>query len=194
MQIRTFAFSALLVTGSACAAETDVTVPGSAYDSPGVFALPEADAPVPAVLLIHGFASDKEEVGGFYADLAVALEAEGVASLRFDFPGSGDHEEGFEVNNWSTFTRDAREAFDWLAAQDGVDDTRLGVVGFSLGGAIAANLAGSEARVQALALWSAAGHMADSQDDLYETYYETAVEEGSAEADLGFRTAELSRE
>ena len=194
MKIRTVAMAALLTAGTAFAAETAVTIPGSEYDSPGMFAFPEASGPVPAVLLIHGFASDKEEVGGFYASLAARLEAAGIASLRFDFPGSGDHAEGFEVNNWSTFTRDAREAFAWLEQQDGIDPSRLGLVGFSLGGAIAANLAGSDGRVSALALWSAAGHMADSQDDLYDEYYATAVEDGWAEADLGFRTARLSRE
>lgn len=194
MRIKTLGLAALLLAGAASAAETAVTIPGSQYGSPGILSLPETDAPAPAVLLIHGFASDKEEVGGFYANLAAQLEEAGIASLRFDFPGSGDHETGFEVNNWSTYNRDAREAFDWLASQDGVDEERLAVVGFSLGGAIAAHLAGGDDRVTALALWSAAGHMADSQDALYDEYYETAVNDGWAEADLGFRTARLSRE
>src|SRR5690625_988372 len=100
----------------------------------------------------------------------------------------------FESNNWSTFVRDAGEAFDWLAEQEHIDEERLALVGFSLGGAIASNLAGNDERVEALVLWSAAGHMGSSQTDLYETYYETAVQEGYAEADLGFRTANVSAE
>lgn len=182
------------MAGAGLAAEEAVSIPGSQYELPGILATPDAAGDHPAVLLIHGFASDKNEVGGFYASLAAQLAERGIASLRFDFPGSGDHAVGFEVNNWSTFTRDAREAFDWLAEQDGVDPDRLALVGFSLGGAIASNLAGADERVAAVALWSAAGHMGSSQTDLYETYYDTAVAEGYAEADLGFRTANLSAE
>ncbi len=178
--------------GLAFAAEEAVTIPGNQYDSPGILSLPEADAPAPAVLLIHGFASDKQEVGGFYSNLAALLADAGIASLRFDFPGSGDHTVGFESNNWNTFVRDAREAFEWLAGHEAVDAGRLGLVGFSLGGAIASNLAGNDERVSALVLWSAAGDMASSQTDLYDTYYQTAVADGWAEADLGFRTARLS--
>ena len=184
----------LATAGITLAAEEAVNVPGSQYEHPAILSLPDTGADAPAVLLIHGFASDKNEVGGFYANLAAQLAERGIASLRFDFPGSGDHTVGFESNNWSTFIRDTGEVFDWLAAHDGVDSEHLAVVGFSLGGAIASNLAGNDDRVDALALWSAAGHMAGSQEDLYDTYYETAVTEGYAEADLGFRTANLSAE
>lgn len=192
--LRTALAAGVLLAGAAFAAEEAVAVPGSQYELPGILATPDTGDSHPAVLLIHGFASDKNEVGGFYANLAALLSERGIASLRFDFPGSGDHSVGFEVNNWSTFTRDAREAFDWLAEQDGIDADRLAIVGFSLGGAIASNLAGNDGRVKALVLWSAAGHMGSSQADLYETYYDTAVAEGYAEADLGFRTANLSAE
>lgn len=194
MKLKYLLAAGVLAAGVSLAAEESVTIPGSQYELPGILSVPEGETDFPAVLLIHGFASDKNEVGGFYSNLAAQLADRGVASLRFDFPGSGDHTVGFESNNWSTFVRDAGEAFDWLAEHDGVDEDRLALVGFSLGGAIASNLAGNDERVAALVLWSAAGHMGTSQTDLYDAYYETAVQEGFAEADLGFRTANLSAE
>lgn len=192
--LRVMVSAGIVAAGAAFAAEEAVSIPGSQYELPGILATPDTGSNYPGVLLIHGFASDKNEVGGFYSNLAALLADHGIASLRFDFPGSGDHATGFEVNNWSTFTRDADEAFDWIASQDGIDGERLAIVGFSLGGAIASNLAGNDDRVAALVLWSASGHMGSSQTDLYDTYYETAAAEGFAEADLGFRTANLSAE
>jgi len=41
-------------------------------------------------LLTHGINVDKNEFGNFYSDLADALYAAGVASLRFDFRGHGE--------------------------------------------------------------------------------------------------------
>jgi dienelactone hydrolase len=186
------AVSVLIIGAALAQTESSVTIPGSQYDSPGILTLPASDRAAPALMLIHGFASDKQEVGGFYERLATDLSNEGIASLRFDFPGSGEHTVGFESNSFDTMLRDAREAFDWLAQQDGVDAERLGLVGFSLGGAIASSIAGSDDRVKALVLWSAAGNLASSQNDLYEQYYQQAVEQGSVNVDLGFRTVDLS--
>src|SRR5690554_4263145 len=192
MKLKYLFAAGVLAAGVSLAAEEAVNIPGSQYELPGILSVPEGEADFPAVLLIHGFASDKNEVGGFYSNLAAQLAERGIASLRFDFPGSGDHTVGFESNNWSTFVRDAGEAFDWLAEQEQIDEERLALVGFSLGGAIASTLAGKDGSVEALVVWSAAGHMASSQTDLYDTYYETAVQECYSEAELGFRTDDLS--
>jgi hypothetical protein len=41
--------------------------------------LPRPDGTSPAALLLHGFASHRDEVGGLYRRLAAALAARGVA-------------------------------------------------------------------------------------------------------------------
>lgn len=185
---------ALLASAALAQTEEPVTIPGPEYDTPGILTRPASAEVAPAVLLIHGFASDKEEVGGFYRNLADRLAEAGYVSLRFDFPGSGDHTEGFEVNTITTFVRDAQNAFEWLAAHDWVDAERMGIVGFSLGGAVASLIAGQDERVDALVLWSTPGNLATSQRELYEQYYDAAREQGTVEADLGFRTVTLSPE
>lgn len=194
MMHRLFGFLIVLMVFGGALAQTEesVLIPGSQYDSPGILVLPVSGSDAAALLLIHGFASDKQEVGGFYERLAAELADEGIASLRFDFPGSGEHTVGFESNSFDTMRRDTKEALDWLAQQDGVDAERLGLVGFSLGGAIASSVAGQDERVKALVLWSAAGNLASSQSDLYDEYYEQAMREGSVNVDLGFRTVDLS--
>jgi hypothetical protein len=53
---------------------------------------------------------------------------------------------------------DARRAFDFLANAGGVDATRIGVLGFSCGGAVAGRLVAEEKRIRALALWNAVAH------------------------------------
>jgi len=56
---------------------------------------------------------------------------------------------------------DARMALAFLARQPGVDGARLGVVGMSLGGLVAAGVASTQPDVHALVLWSAVAHNGD---------------------------------
>ena len=53
---------------------------------------------------------------------------------------------------------DARAAFNFLAGRPEVDPERLGALGLSLGGCVAACLSGLEPRLKALALWAAVAH------------------------------------
>jgi hypothetical protein len=128
-----------------------------------------------------------------YKRLAARLAARGVASLRFDFPGSGESTQPFTVNTVAYQVAETRRALDYLVAAPRIDEDRVGLVGFSLGGIVGSAVAGSDARVRALALWSTPGDTAASFQDLYSRHYAEAVEKGSVTVDLGFRTVELSR-
>jgi pimeloyl-ACP methyl ester carboxylesterase len=61
----------------------------------------------PAVLLLHGFASSKDEVGDLYKTLANDLADRGISSLRIDFRGWGDS--GFPMDIMSPRNRTALE-------------------------------------------------------------------------------------
>ena len=86
----------LLALGTVCVADTSaeelavqekaVTLEGGIQ---GILCEPEAESPLPAVLMLHGFASQKDEVGNMYKRLAAALGEQGIASLRIDFRGWG---------------------------------------------------------------------------------------------------------
>ncbi len=85
---------------------------------------------------------------------ARALVRAGVASLRFDFYGSGESEGEFQEVTLQGEIADARAAVGFFRRQKGIDGDRLGLVGLSLGGAIAAMIA-RQAKARALVLWSA---------------------------------------
>ncbi len=86
-----------------------------------------------------------------------ALAAAGIASLRFDFYGSGESDGDFREVTLSGEIADAHAAVDFFRLQKGIDPRRVGLLGLSLGGLIAATLA-PRLRPRALVLWSALAH------------------------------------
>src|SRR5205823_2850841 len=114
----------------------------------------------PAVIFFHGFTGDRMESHWIFVKCARALAAAGIASLRFDFYGSGESEGEFCEATWQSEIADARAAIDFLRRYRGIDRNRLGLLGLSLGGAVAADVA-REAQARALVLWSAVARPAE---------------------------------
>ena len=131
----------------------------------GVLHLPES-TPAPGSIMCHGFTGHKAETHRLFVDAARDFTRNGLAVLRFDFRGSGDSEGEFHEMTVSREIEDARAALDFLASRPEVDPARLGVLGLSLGGCVAACLAGTDDRVRALVLWAAVGHMERTFDGL----------------------------
>lgn len=134
--------------------ELGLTIPSADGGIPATWAVPAGGVTGPAVLLLHGTASHRDEVGGMYAGAAAALAVSGIASLRIDFAGCGDSPRPQADYTVTSQLADARAAFAWLCGRDDVDSSRIGVLGFSQGGMIASLLVGSEPRAAALATWS----------------------------------------
>ncbi len=111
----------------------------------------------PSVVFFHGFTGDRMESHWLFVKCARALAREGIASLRFDFYGSGESEGEFSEATWQSEISDATVAVEFFRRQKGIDPDRLSLLGLSLGGAIAASIA-TTARAQALVLWSALAH------------------------------------
>lgn len=122
--------------------------------------VPAGAAPAPAVVMIPGLDSVKEELQA----TADYLLARGLATLAVDGPGQGEAE--YELPIEPAYERVVTACFDWLQAREGVDPARLGVFGVSLGGYYAARAAAFEPR--ALATVALAGPYDFSQgwDDL----------------------------
>jgi uncharacterized protein len=113
----------------------------------------------PGVVFFHGFTGDRMESHWIFIKCARALASEGIASLRFDFFGSGESEGSFHEATLQTEIADARAAVRFMQRQKGIDPARLGLCGLSLGGCVAACVA-STAKAKALVLWSAVAHPA----------------------------------
>lgn len=122
--------------------EADVTF-GGELPLNGSLAVPKADEPVPAVIIVHGSGpSDRNgAVAGNapYIEIAGQLYDRGIASLRYDkrtLTYAYLSEEGYfdDLTVWEETINDVKLAFDFMAGQEGVDKDRIYIVGHSLGG------------------------------------------------------------
>lgn len=180
---------ALLSYYPALSAEQVIDLPGGIK---GTLALPDDRATGQAVVMMHGFGSSRDEVGGLFALQAAALAAEGIASLRIDFRGYGESQGDMADTTLEGLVADAAGARAYLAGLDGVDPERIGVIGYSFGAAVAML---EPEPFAAVAVW---GQMGDLQTEFAEflgqDFYDKAAADGIASADLGWRTISLKQE
>ena len=120
----------------------------------GILHLPLGKEKAPAVLFCHGLAGQKIGKHRMYVLLAESLSKMGIASLRFDFRGSGDSEGDFGDMSLEGEVNDAEKAFEFLAQQPEIDSARIGVFGRSFGGAIAVIAAHRFGKVKSMTLWA----------------------------------------
>lgn len=125
----------------------------------GMLHQPETKAPSPIVILLHGITGTKLEPHRIFLKTSRTLEAAGIASIRFDFSGHGESDGDF-LN--MTLTREVEEAkaiLSYTKSLSFVDANRVGLLGFSLGGAVASIVAGeAPLEIKSMALWAPAGH------------------------------------
>ncbi|WP_420120667.1 alpha/beta hydrolase family protein [Nakamurella sp.] len=174
--------------------ETMVWIPAGDHRVPGTLALP-ADAAgraVPAVLLLHGDLSSRDENGDMFARLASALAARGIASLRIDFAGTGDSEEPDLSLDYPNMVADATASLDWLRQNptgDGaIDPDRVAILGLSRGGGIGATVTGTVPGVAAFVSWSGAVYNGYDEDP---DGHDQARENGYVPLDFGNRIFKL---
>ena len=110
----------------------------------GTLTLPQGQGTFPAVILVTGSGPQNrdEEILGHKPFLVIAdyLAQRGIASLRWDDRGVAGSTGTFQTATTLDFADDAQAAIDFLAAQPGINDKELGVIGHSAGGLIAAIL------------------------------------------------------
>lgn len=97
----------------------------------------------PAVLFLHGFATDKNEVNNVYEKMAERLSNNNIISLRIDFYGYGESKGKPENSSIDTMILDGITAYKYLISQTDIDKNKITIVGFSLGAAIAMLIANS---------------------------------------------------
>lgn len=123
----------------------------------GVFHHPlkKSKEKIPAVLMCHGFAGNKSGRYRIYVHLAQELAKIGIASLRFDFRGSGDSEGEFSEMTVESEVSDVLKSLAFLHSMPQVDPNRIGVLGNSFGGAVAVLAASQFKEVKSLVLLAA---------------------------------------
>jgi dipeptidyl aminopeptidase/acylaminoacyl peptidase len=120
---------------------------------------------LPAVVLCHGFSGTRVEPHRLLVKAANALAEAGIVSVRFDFAGSGESDGDFVDMTPETEVQDAINILQWLGAQPGVDRSKLGMIGLSLGGLVTACAASRTKLPAAIALWSATAHMGERMQE-----------------------------
>mgnify|MGYP005646248221 CR=1 FL=1 len=111
----------------------------------------------PVVVMIHGFTGNRIENSRLFVEISRSLCAAGVASLRFDLRGHGEGPGGFEDFDIEQAIRDAEEVVRWVLRHPSFKTSALGLLGLSMGGYIAIEVASRKPReLRALALLSPA--------------------------------------
>ena len=100
----------------------------------GVVSAPEDSAKVPSVVLCHPhpmLGGDMNNV--IVSTIAFEVSQRGMGSLRFDFRGVGQSEG--EFTDAEGVSEDVKHALSFTRNFTGVDDKRVGIVGYSFGAA-----------------------------------------------------------
>lgn len=119
------------------------------------------ETPAPGIVMCHGFTGQRMEAHFLFVKAARELCAAGFNVLRFDFRGSGESDGRFRDMTASREIEDALQALQVMRTEPTVDADRVGLIGLSLGGLVAACTAARDGDVRALVLWSAVADMGE---------------------------------
>ena len=135
--------------------ETRVKFPCGDLILEGAITVPESKSPFAGVIVCHphplyGGAMDNNVV----VPICQALAQASIASLRFNFRGVGASQGKFADGIGER--EDIVAAISYMSTLDAVDKDRIGLCGYSFGGAVSLEVAPADERVKALALISPA--------------------------------------
>ncbi|HEX6325314.1 MAG TPA: alpha/beta fold hydrolase [Jiangellaceae bacterium] len=126
-----------------------------------------------AVVLKHGSGSTRTAT----LRHAGLLASRGYGVLMVDARGHGrSGGEGMDIGWYGD--QDTSAAVDFLARQDGVVPSKIGVVGLSMGGEEAIGAAGTDPRISAVVAEGASGRTAADNEDIRPDDYATVLERG----------------
>lgn len=110
----------------------------------------------PAIVICHGIGANKSD----FTELAVVLSRRGYYVLTFDFRAHGESK-GSRTSLGYHEQKDIAAALGFLKARQGIDPKRIGIYGFSMGGAAAILAAGRHGGFSAVVVDSAFSSLRD---------------------------------
>ena len=160
----------------------------------GTITIPDHYGKIPTILFLHGFGTDKNEVGNTFSIASEKLCEQGIGSLRIDFSGFGESKGETTDTTIEKLISDADIAFDFLLTQHFIDTQRVGLCGFSLGAGISALIThkrGNE--IKSMALLSPAGDLPNDFSEYFgfDQFNRLEKSENEMELDLGWRRIKL---
>ncbi len=141
--------------------ETVISIDGGEYEIPATVCMPAGDGPFPAVVMLHGTGSNREEAGNGYLYAAPVLaEKYGIATIRIDFPGNGDSKADYMLYTFDSAVSDAAAAANYMASLEKINPEAIGVMGWSQGGTDALLAAGRHPEIfKSVVTWAGAPDM-----------------------------------
>ena len=130
--------------------EHQVTIPSDGLKLSGVLQVPDqraANEPRPAIIVLHGFGSNKDD--GMVMLASRLFERLGYVVLRFDMRGCGQSEGQRARVICLEQVADTRNAISFLQTRPEVQPDAIAVMGHSFGAAVAVYTAGVDERVAA---------------------------------------------
>lgn len=135
--------------------ETRVKFPCGDLILEGMTTVPDNKGPFPGVVVCHPHPQYGGEMNNnVLVPICQALAQASIASLRFNFRGVGASQGIFADGIGER--KDVVAAISYLSTLEAVDKDRIGLCGYSFGGAVSLEVAPADERVKALALISPA--------------------------------------
>jgi pimeloyl-ACP methyl ester carboxylesterase len=130
-----------------------VEIPYEGTTLPAYYSKAPGDGPAPVIVLVNGLDSTKEHM--YSSNHWEELAARGISCLMLDQPGTGEalRLQGLTARIDTEVWGGA--AIDWLETRDDVDASRIGIVGWSLGGYYSPRAAAFEKRFALCVAWGA---------------------------------------
>src|SRR5690554_966700 len=111
--------------------------------------------------MFHGFTGNKAESKFLFVQFSKYLCEHNIASLRFDFLGSGESDQDFNYMTFSNEVMEAKEILKYAKSLPFV--SKIIVLGLSMGGAVATQVAKECYQdIDKLILWAPAGMMKEA--------------------------------
>jgi hypothetical protein len=121
--------------------------------------LPGDLPPKAMVVFLHGYTGTRDEIQvrggeGMFLRAARAFAQHGIASVRFDFIGSGDSDGVWQDTTFRGQTADTRAVLEALVGEPGVNTVPVHLLGFSQGGLVALRAAAQGMPLRSVVLWN----------------------------------------
>jgi fermentation-respiration switch protein FrsA (DUF1100 family) len=139
----------------------DVTLDSEGIPLVGAFFVPASPGPHPALVVCHGLPAGPAPAPGSpppaddglsYPDLATVCAERGLATLIFNFRGTGQSGGDYSPLGWA---RDLEAVLAWVWDRPEVDVDRIGVLGSSMGARVAIWVTARRPEVAALVSFAA---------------------------------------
>ena len=166
--------------------ETVIDIDADDHIIPATLCVPAGEGKFPAVVMLHGTGSNREEAGNGYKTAAPVLaEKYGLATIRIDFIGCGDSTGDYKDYTFDSAVADAVAAVNYLKTLDNIDGENIGIMGWSQGGTNALMACANHPELfKTIVTWAGAPDMTIM---LTEEQYNEAKENGFYVMEFGWR-------